>query len=78
MIQTVHALKYWLTDPKDRSGYESKAIDSLRPNRTTIIQLRSYMLLYLKELVTKESGVQQDELQALLNYLHTVNEVNRD
>jgi hypothetical protein len=33
------------------------------------------MLLYLKELVTKESGVQQDELQALLNYLHTVNEV---
>jgi len=32
------------------------------------------MLLYLKELVTKESGVQQDELQTLLNYLHTVHE----
>lgn len=78
VIQTIHALKYyyWIVDPRDRSGYESKSIESLRPNRTTIIQLRSYMLLYLKELVTKEAGVQQDELQALLNYLHTVNEVN--
>jgi len=78
VIQTVHALKYyyWIVDPKDRSGHESKSIESLRPGRNTIIQLRSYMLLYLKELVTKESGVQQDELQALLNYLHTVNEVS--
>ena len=78
VIQTVHALKYyyWVTDPRARSGYEPKAIEALRPARNTIIQIRSYMLLYLKELVTKESGVQPDELQALLNYLHTVNEVN--
>ena len=77
VIQTVHALKYyyWIVDPKVRSGFEPKSIESLRPGRNTIIQIRSYMLLYLKELVTKESGVQQDELQALLNYLHTVNEV---
>ena len=76
VIQTIHALKYyyWIVDPKNRSGYESKSIESLRPNRNVIIQLRAYMLLYLKELVTKESGVQQDELQAMLNYLHTVNE----
>ena len=77
VIQTVHALKYyyWIANPKQRSGYEPKAIESLRPSRNTIIQIRSYMLLYLKELVTKEAGVQHDELQALLNYLHTVNEV---
>ena len=55
VIQTVHALKYyyWIVDPKDRSDYESKSIDSLRPGRNTVIQLRLYMLLYLKELVTK-------------------------
>ena len=76
VIQTVHALKYyyWVADPRNRSGYEPKSIETLRPNRNTIIQLRAYMLLYLKELVTKENGVQQDEVQAILNYLHTVNE----
>ncbi len=76
VIQTIHALKYyyWVVDPTARSGFEPKAIESLRPNRNTVIQLRAYMLLYMKELVTKENGVQQDELQALLNYLHTVNE----
>lgn len=76
VIQTIHAIKYyyWVSDPSQRSGYEPKSIESMRPNRATIIQLRAYMLLYIKELVTKENGVQQDELQALLNYLHTVNE----
>jgi hypothetical protein len=76
VIQIVHALKYyyWIVDPIHRSGYESKAIESKRPKRDTIIQLRAYMLLYLKELVIKENGVQSDELQALLNYLHTVHE----
>ena len=76
VIQTVHALKYyyWIIDPRNRSGFEPKADENLRPNRNVIIQLRAYMLLYLKELVTKENGVQQDELQAMLNYLHTVNE----
>jgi hypothetical protein len=77
VIQTIHAIKYyyWVVDPTNRSGYEPKSIESLRPNRNTIMQLRAYMLLYIKELVTKENGVQQDELQALLNYLHTVHEV---
>jgi hypothetical protein len=77
VIQTIHALKYyyWVIDPRARSGYEPKSIESQRPNRNTIIQLRAYMLLYIKELITKENGVQSDELQALLNYLHTVHEV---
>lgn len=76
VIQTIHAIKYyyWVTNPFDRSGYEPKSVEAMRPNRSTIIQLRAYMLLYIKELVTKENGVQPDELQTLLNYLHTVNE----
>lgn len=76
VIQTIHALKYyyWIVDPRTRSGYEPKTEEALRPDRNTIIKIRSYMLLYLKELVTKEAGVQQDELQAMLNYLHTVHE----
>ncbi|RNA00843.1 neurobeachin [Brachionus plicatilis] len=76
VIQTIHAIKYyyWVVDPRDRSGFEPKSDESMRPNKNTVIQLRAYMLLFIKELVTKENGVQQEELQALLNYLHTVNE----
>jgi hypothetical protein len=33
------------------------------------------MLLYLKQLVIKSSGTQEEELQAIINYLHTVHEV---
>lgn len=78
VIQTIHAIKYyyWVVDPRDRSGFEPKSDESMRPNKNTVIQLRAYMLLFIKELVTKENGVQQEELQALLNYLHTVNEVS--
>jgi hypothetical protein len=34
------------------------------------------MLLYLKQLVISSSGTHEEELQAILNYLHTVHEVN--
>ena len=37
--------------------------------------MRRYMLLYLKQLLIKSSGTQEEELQAILNYLHTVHEV---
>jgi hypothetical protein len=33
------------------------------------------MLLYMKQLVISSSGTQEDELQAILNYLHIVPEV---
>jgi len=38
--------------------------------------MRRYMLLYLKQLVISSSGTHEEELQAILNYLHTVHEVN--
>ncbi len=33
------------------------------------------MLLYMKQLVISSPGTQEEELQAILNYLHTVHEV---
>ena len=34
------------------------------------------MLLYIKQLLLKGQGVQEDELQSMLNYLCTLHEVN--
>jgi len=39
--------------------------------------MRRFMLLYLKQLVISSAGSQEEELQAILNYLHTVHEVMR-
>lgn len=50
-------------------------LDGHRPTREQIIIMRRYMLLYLKQLLIKSSGTQEEELQAILNYLHTVHEV---
>jgi hypothetical protein len=33
------------------------------------------MLLYMKQLIISSPDTQEDELQAILNYLHTVHEV---
>ncbi len=38
--------------------------------------MRRYMLLFLKQLIISNSGNQEEEIQAILNYLHTVHEVN--
>ena len=39
--------------------------------------MRRYMLLYLKQLVISSAGTQEEELQAIINYLHTVHEVRK-
>ena len=49
--------------------------DGPRPTREEVKELRAYMILYVKEIVLKGSGVQDDEIQALLNFLTTVHEV---
>lgn len=33
------------------------------------------MLLFMKQLVISSPGTQEEELQAILNYLHTIHEV---
>ena len=73
IIQTLHTLKhyYWVVDP----GHHSKASDDNRPTPEQIIEMRRYMLLYMKQLVISSPGTQEEELQTILNYLHTVHEV---
>ena len=46
-----------------------------RPTRDEILSLRAFILLFLKQLITKGGVVQQDELQSLLGYLLTIHEV---
>ena len=74
IIQTLHTLKYfyWIVKP----SYQTKAVDENRPTREQIVELRSYMLLYMKQLVVSSPGTQEEELHAILNYLHTVHEVS--
>jgi hypothetical protein len=36
------------------------------------------MLLYMKQLVISSPGTQEEELEAILNYLHTVHEVRKE
>ncbi|KAK3100612.1 hypothetical protein FSP39_022596 [Pinctada imbricata] len=76
VLQTMHTLKlyYWVVNPFDRSGIIPKGTDGQRPNYDEIVKLRSFMLLYLRQLLLKGYGVQEDELQSLLNYLSTLHE----
>lgn len=76
VLQTMHTLKYyyWVINPKDRSGLTPKGVDGPRPDRDEIVRLRSYMLLYVAELIRKGHGILEDELQSILNYLTTLHE----
>jgi hypothetical protein len=75
IIQTLHTIKYfyWIVKP----SYQAKALDDNRPTREQIIEMRRYMLLYMKQLVISSPGTQEEELQTILNYLHTVHEVKK-
>lgn len=76
VLQTMHTLKfyYWVVNPKDRSGISPRGVDGPRPTYDEIVKLRSFMLLYVKQLLLKGQGVQEDELQSILNYLTTLHE----
>ena len=74
VLQLLHSLKYyyWLAEEK---GIQVKAKDpSLRPNKNELLSIRSYILLFIKQLILKGNGVHHDELQAILNNLTTINE----
>lgn len=49
--------------------------DGPRPSQTDIVELRFLMLEYVRQLVLRGSGVQDDELQSILNFLTTIHEV---
>lgn len=52
----------------------SFAAESLRPPRKAILDIRAYLLLFVKQLIVKGEGIEDDELDSILNYLHTVHE----
>ncbi|MCL4128680.1 UNVERIFIED_CONTAM: hypothetical protein GTU68_039807 [Idotea baltica] len=72
----MHTLKYyyWVVNPRDKSGINPKGLDGPRPSEKDIVNLRAYMLLFLKQLIMIGNGVKEDELQAILNYLSTMHE----
>ncbi|XP_036880518.2 lipopolysaccharide-responsive and beige-like anchor protein isoform X1 [Manis javanica] len=76
VLLIMHTLKYyyWAVNPQDRSGITPKGLDGPRPNQKEILSLRALLLMFIKQLVMKDSGVKEDELQAILNYLLTMHE----
>ena len=74
VLQLLHSLKYyyWLVEEK---SYHVKAQDyKYRPTYDELETIRSYILLFIKQLIIKGNGIHLDELQAVLNYLTTVNQ----
>ncbi|XP_048836675.1 neurobeachin [Brienomyrus brachyistius] len=76
VLQLMHTLKfyYWVLNPMESSGITPKGLDGPRPSQKEIISLRAFMLLFLKQLILKDRGVKEDELQSVLNYLLTMHE----
>uniref|UniRef100_A0A3Q3IV07 Neurobeachin n=1 Tax=Monopterus albus TaxID=43700 RepID=A0A3Q3IV07_MONAL len=76
VLQVMHTLKYfyWVINPQDRSGVLPKGLDGPRPNQKEILSLRAFLLLFVKQLIMKDHGVKEDELQSILNYLLTMHE----
>ncbi|XP_050926223.1 LOW QUALITY PROTEIN: lipopolysaccharide-responsive and beige-like anchor protein [Lates calcarifer] len=76
VLQVMHTLKYyyWVVNPQDRSGVIPKGLDGPRPNQKEILSLRAFLLLFVKQLIMKDHGVKEDELQSILNYLLTMHE----
>ncbi|XP_061659146.1 neurobeachin a isoform X2 [Syngnathoides biaculeatus] len=76
VLQLMHTLKYyyWAVNPLDCSAIAPKGLDGPRPSQKEIISLRAFMLLFLKQLILKDRGVKEDELQSILNYLLTMHE----
>ncbi|XP_013876127.1 lipopolysaccharide-responsive and beige-like anchor protein [Austrofundulus limnaeus] len=76
VLQIMHTLKYyyWVVNPQDRSGIAPKGLDGPRPNQKEMLSLRAFLLLFVKQLIIKDHGVKEDELQSILNYLLTMHE----
>ncbi|TSK49669.1 Neurobeachin [Bagarius yarrelli] len=76
VLQLMHTLKYyyWAVNPAPCSSITPRGLDGPRPSQKEIISLRAFMLLFLKQLILKDRGVKEDELQSIQNYLLTINE----
>ena len=63
-----------IVDPSEVTGITPKGLDGPRPTKEEIMSIRSFILLFLKQLIMTGNGVKDDELQSILNYLTTVQE----
>uniref|UniRef100_F6X056 Uncharacterized protein n=1 Tax=Ciona intestinalis TaxID=7719 RepID=F6X056_CIOIN len=76
VLLLIHALKhyYWVENPLPRSGVVPKGLDGPRPSKDEILSLRAFILLFLKQLVSRTGSILEDELQSILGYLLTMHE----
>lgn len=76
VLQVMHTLKYyyWVVNPHDRSGVAPKGLEGPRPSQKEMFSLRAFLLLFIKQLIMKDHGVKEDELQSILSYLLTMHE----
>uniref|UniRef100_H2YT41 BEACH-type PH domain-containing protein n=1 Tax=Ciona savignyi TaxID=51511 RepID=H2YT41_CIOSA len=80
VLLLIHALKhyYWVENPQPRSGVLPKGLDGPRPAKDEILSIRAFILLFLKQLVTRTGGILEDELQSILGYLLTMARVDEN
>ena len=77
VLQLLHMLKfyYWVSSPQAKSGVSPKGVEGSRPGQTDILTIRSFILLFLKAVITVDSNfVDEEHMQSLLNYLTTLHE----
>ncbi|RWS10905.1 hypothetical protein B4U79_03397 [Dinothrombium tinctorium] len=72
VLQVLHSLKYYYY--VEREGDESDIKEKKRPTKRELITIRSYLLLFIKQLILKGGGIHSDELEAILNYLSVMNQ----
>lgn len=72
----LYDINFYLWRLKQHFLYEHLFVtDGPRPQQKDIVTIRSYILLFLKQLILIGNGVKDDELQSILNYLTTMHEV---
>uniref|UniRef100_A0A8C1SNX4 Neurobeachin n=1 Tax=Cyprinus carpio TaxID=7962 RepID=A0A8C1SNX4_CYPCA len=69
-----YALQFLMNETFRDFLYDFVLADGPRPSQKEITSLRAFMLLFLKQLILKDRGVKEDELQSILNYLLTMHE----
>ncbi|KAJ8281129.1 hypothetical protein GJAV_G00063860 [Gymnothorax javanicus] len=76
VMQIMHSLKYyyWVVNPEEQSGVKPSGLDGPRPGQKEILSMRAFMLLFIKQLIVKDHGVREPELQSILNFLLTMHE----
>nr|CAH8853482.1 unnamed protein product [Trichobilharzia regenti] len=77
VIHCLNTLKYYLAlaSPRARSGYELNTPDhELLGSVDEVVKLRTNVLIYLKRLFSRGSGITDSEMQAILNFLTTIHE----